>query len=81
VGAGGSVQRGMEFEDFDQLKLQIYLGQVILQPGHANTQILLIPGISSDKLPDLHSGVVDWWILCGEQLTVCRLKWLEVSHS
>lgn len=38
MGAGGSVQRGMEFEDFDQLNLQIYLGQVILQPGHANTQ-------------------------------------------
>jgi hypothetical protein len=53
----------MEFEDFDQLKSQIYLKQVILQPGHANTQILLIPGISSDTLPDLHSGVVDWWIM------------------
>lgn len=33
--------------------------------------IPLIPGISSDKLPDLHSGVVDWWILWGEQPTVC----------
>uniref|UniRef100_A0A2N9GC73 Uncharacterized protein n=1 Tax=Fagus sylvatica TaxID=28930 RepID=A0A2N9GC73_FAGSY len=35
--SGGSVQRGMEFEDIVQLKLQIYLRQVILQPGHANT--------------------------------------------
>lgn len=45
MGAGGSVQRGMGFEDIVQLKFQIYLGQVILQPGNANTQILQIPGI------------------------------------